>query len=111
MAKRIGLHLGTTGGVSNSIAQAREIGANTLQIFQASPRMWRVTSAQALRTKEMRAALDIGPLVVHTSYLVNVCSQTTEVREKSVVVFRGEIKWALALGAEYLVLHPGSGRG
>jgi deoxyribonuclease-4 len=114
MTKRIGIHLGTTGGVSNAIAQAREIGANTLQIFSSSPRMWRATKVdpkQAVRTKEMRAALDIGPLVVHTSYLVNVCSQSDEVREKSVTAFRGEIERALALGAEYLVLHPGSWKG
>jgi deoxyribonuclease-4 len=50
-------------------------------------------------------------LVIHTSYLVNVCSQTVEVREKSVAAFRGEIERALALGAEYLVLHPGSWKG
>jgi deoxyribonuclease IV len=32
-------------------------------------------------------------------------------REKSVEAFRGEIERALALGAEYLVLHPGSWKG
>jgi deoxyribonuclease-4 len=76
--------------------------------------MWRVTKVdpkQAARTKELRAKFDVGPLVVHTSYLVNVCSQTVEVREKSVTAFRGEIERALALGAEYLVLHPGSWKG
>jgi deoxyribonuclease-4 len=111
---RIGIHLGTTGGISNSIERAREVGANTLQIFSASPRMWRVTKVdpkQAARTRELRATLDVGPLVVHTSYLVNVCSQTEEVREKSVAAFRGEIERVLALGAEYLVLHPGSWKG
>jgi deoxyribonuclease-4 len=34
-----------------------------------------------------------------------------EVREKSVAGFRGEVERALALGAEYLVLHPGSWKG
>jgi len=61
--------------------------------------------------KELRAKLDVGPLVIHTSYLVNVCSQTEEVREKSVVAFHAEIERALALGAEFLVLHPGSWKG
>ncbi len=49
--------------------------------------------------------------MIHTSYLVNLCSQTEEVREKSVVAFRGEIERALAFGAEFLVLHPGSWKG
>ena len=114
MTKRIGVHLGTAGGASNAVERAREIGANTFQIFSSSPRMWRapkVDPKQAERMRELRAKLDVGPLVIHTSYLVNVCSQSDEVREKSVAAFRGEIERALALGAEYLVLHPGSWKG
>jgi deoxyribonuclease-4 len=114
MTKRIGIHLGTVGGASNAVERAREIGANTFQIFSSSPRMWRapkVDPAQAARMRELRARLDVGPLVIHTSYLVNVCSQSDEIREKSITAFRGEIERALALGAEYLVLHPGSWKG
>jgi deoxyribonuclease-4 len=114
MTKRIGIHLGTAGGASNAVERAHEIGANTFQIFSSSPRMWRapkVASAQAERMRTLRASLDVGPLVIHTSYLVNVCSQSDEVREKSVVAFHAEIERALALGAEYLVLHPGSWKG
>lgn len=114
MTKRIGIHLGTTGGASNAVERAREIGANTLQIFTSSPRMWRapkVDPKQAERMRTLRAKYDVGPLVIHTSYLVNVCSQTETVRENSVTAFRGEIERALAYGAEYLVLHPGSWKG
>ena len=63
--------------------------------------MWRapkVDPKQAERMRELRAKLDVGPLVIHTSYLVNVCSQSAEIREKSVAAFRGEIERALALG-------------
>jgi deoxyribonuclease-4 len=114
MTKRIGVHLGTAGGASNAVERGREIGANTFQIFSSSPRMWhapKVDPKQAERMRELRAKHDVGPLVIHTSYLVNVCSQTHEVREKSVTAFRGEIERALQLGAEYLVLHPGSWKG
>ena len=114
IVKRIGIHLGTAGGASYAVERALEIGANTLQIFSSSPRMWRapkVDPKQAARMRELRAKLDVGPLVIHTSYLVNVCSQSDEVREKSVTAFRGEIERALVLGAEYLVLHPGSWKG
>jgi len=38
MTKRIGIHLGTTGGASNAVERAAEIGANTFQIFSSSPR-------------------------------------------------------------------------
>jgi len=76
--------------------------------------MWRapkVDPKQAERMKQLRASLDVGPLVIHTSYLVNVCSQSDEVRQKSIDAFRGEIERALTFGAEYLVLHPGSWKG
>src|SRR5581483_1535322 len=40
-----------------------------------------------------------------------LCSQSEEVRAKSIAAFHGEVERALALGAEYLVLHPGSWKG
>jgi deoxyribonuclease-4 len=76
--------------------------------------MWRAAAVdpqQAELLRDLRAQHDIGPLVIHTSYLVNVCSHTEEVRVKSVEAFRGEMERALKLGAEYLVLHPGSWKG
>jgi deoxyribonuclease IV len=114
MTKRIGVHLGTAGGASNAVEKAREIGANTFQFFSSSPRMWRapkVDPKQAERMRELRKKLDVSPIVIHTSYLVNVCSQTDDVREKSIAAFRGEIERALTFGADYLVLHPGSWKG
>jgi len=114
MIKRIGVHLGTAGGASNAVERAREIGANTFQIFSSSPRMWRapkVNPEQCDRMHELRAKFDVGPLVIHTGYLINICSQSHEVREKSIEAFRGEVERALQLGAEYLVLHPGSWKG
>jgi deoxyribonuclease IV len=112
--RRIGIHLGTGGGASTAVERAREIGANTFQIFSSSPRMWRapkIPAEQCKRMRELREKHDVGPLVIHTSYLVNVCSQNEDVRQKSIGAFRGEVERALALGAEYLVLHPGSWKG
>lgn len=112
--RRIGIHLSTAGGVFMAAERAHAIGANTFQIFSSSPRMWRAMrlfEAHCERMRELRQKYDCSPLVIHASYLVNVCSQSSEVRDKSVTAFRGEIERALALGAEYLVLHPGSWRG
>ena len=76
--------------------------------------MWRAThpnAADCERLSELREKYDCTPLVIHVSYLVNLCSQSAEVRSKSITAFRGEVERALALGADYLVLHPGSWRG
>jgi deoxyribonuclease-4 len=50
-------------------------------------------------------------MVIHSSYLVNLASSTLEFHRKSVEAFRGELQRALALCAEFVVLHPGSFRG
>ncbi|MGD0444365.1 MAG: deoxyribonuclease IV [Edaphobacter sp.] len=112
--KRIGVHVGTAGGVWTAVDRAVASGANTFQIFSASPRMWKaspVKAADATKLRDLRAKHDVGPVAVHASYLINLCSQTESVRANSVAAFRGEVERALALGAEYLVLHPGSWKG
>jgi deoxyribonuclease-4 len=76
-------------------------------MWKASP----VKAEDAAKMMELRAKHDIGPVAVHASYLINMCSQTETVRENSIGAFRGEVERALALGAEYLVLHPGSWKG
>jgi len=53
----------------------------------------------------------IAPLVIHTSYLVNLASVTEEFLTKSIEAFRAEVERGLLLGAQYLVLHAGSYRG
>jgi len=112
--KRIGVHVGTAGGTWTAVERAVEAGANTFQIFSASPRMWKaspVKAGDAAKMRELRVKYDVGPVAVHASYLINLCSQTDSVRANSVTAFRGEVERALALGAEYLVLHPGSWKG
>jgi len=59
----------------------------------------------------LREKYSIGPMAIHSSYLVNLASATPEFHRKSVAAFRGELQRALALCAEFLVLHPGSFRG
>jgi deoxyribonuclease IV len=61
--------------------------------------------------KRLREKYDLKPLVIHTNYLINLASTTEDFLKKSIEAFRGEIERALAVCAEYLVLHPGSFRG
>jgi deoxyribonuclease-4 len=112
--KRIGVHVGTSGGTWTAVQRAVDAGANTMQIFSSSARQWKASPVKpedAVKMREARAANDINPVSIHASYLINLCSQTESVRENSIVGFRGEGERALALAAEYLVLHPGSWKG
>jgi hypothetical protein len=108
---RIGIHTSIAGSLEGAALRAAEAGANTFQIFSASPRMWRAGSldpAQIRKLKQARERFDLTPLVVHDNYLINLAAEDKTIRRRSVAAFRGEIERALALGAEYLVMHPGS---
>jgi deoxyribonuclease-4 len=90
------------------------IGANTFQIFSSSPRQWKasVPSAPSIRLlQQARDKHDLAPLVIHDNYLINLAAVNDGVRAQSVGAFRGEIERALAIGAEYLVAHPGNYKG
>jgi deoxyribonuclease-4 len=112
--RRIGIHTSTAGGVEMAAERAYRLGANTFQIFSSSPRQWQPYSLAPTQCDAMRGLREkygIGPMAIHSSYLVNLASATPEFHRKSVKAFRGELERALVLCAEYLVLHPGSFRG
>jgi deoxyribonuclease-4 len=113
-ARRIGIHTSSSGGVQNAAERAWRLGCNTLQIFSSSPRQWapyELARPQCDEMQQLCEKYDLKPLVIHTNYLVNLASVTPLFLKKSIEAFRGEIERALALCAEYLVLHPGSFRG
>jgi deoxyribonuclease IV len=113
-ARRIGIHTSSSGGVENAAERAYRLGCNTFQIFSSSPRQWKPYQLGRLQCEQMnrlRSKYDLKPLVIHTNYLVNLAGTSELFLRKSIEAFRGEIERALALCAEYLVLHPGSFRG
>jgi deoxyribonuclease IV len=113
-SRRIGIHTSSAGGVHNAAERAYRLGCNTFQVFSSSPRQWAPYELGELQCTEMnrlRMKYDLKPLVIHTNYLVNLASSTEVFLRKSMEAFRGEVERALALCADYLVLHPGSFRG
>jgi deoxyribonuclease-4 len=112
---RIGIHTSIAGDIAGALEIAHGLGANALQIFSSSPRMWargspRISEADAKRFRDRRKQLSLGPLVIHDNYLINLASPNPVLRTRSVQAFHQEIVRALALGGDYLVAHPGSGR-
>src|SRR6476646_6997464 len=113
-ARRVGIHTSSAGVVHNAAERAYRLGCNTFQIFSSSPRQWaasEISRPNCDAMKRLRDQYDLKPLVIHTNYLVNLAGANELFLKKSVEAFRGEIERALALCAEYLVLHPGSFRG
>lgn len=111
---RLGIHTSIAGSLERAALKAAELGANTFQIFSASPRMWRASVPDPAAVERLRAArerFDLSPLAIHANYLVNLASLDPSIRARSIRAFRGELERAIAIGAEFLVLHPGSYRG
>jgi len=111
---RIGLHTSIAKSLENAAHLAVKAGANTFQIFSASPRMWRASPPAESAVKLLRRARerhDLQPLIIHSNYLINLASCSEALRAQSTAGFRGEIERALAIGAEYLVVHPGNCKG
>ncbi|HLL75422.1 MAG TPA: deoxyribonuclease IV [Pyrinomonadaceae bacterium] len=111
---RIGFHAPVAGGLQNALLKAHALGCDAVQIFSRNPRGWaaRPLSDEEVETfKRVRAETGIDPVVVHANYLINLAAADEVIREKSVRAFREEVERALTLGADYLVVHPGSAKG
>src|SRR2546428_4655408 len=110
---RIGIHTSIAGSYLNALEAARKLGCNAVQIFSASPRMWqggpaRIPEVDAAAFRTRRGELRLGPLVIHANYLINLAAAQPMLRTRSIQAFHDEILRALALGADFLVVHPGA---
>jgi len=110
----IGGHVSSAGGLGKAIERAEELGCETMQVFNQSPRAWRPTSYgpdDFAAFRERFARSPVESVFIHAAYLINVASDDAEVRRKSL----GSLIHALAVGdaieADGVIVHPGSGKG
>jgi deoxyribonuclease-4 len=111
---RIGFHAPIKGGLHNALLVARDTGCDTLQIFSRNPRGWAAKPLTAMDVelfRKVRRETRITPVAIHCNYLVNLAAADELLLQKSRNSFREELQRALLLGADYLVVHPGSARG
>ncbi|MCX7021716.1 MAG: deoxyribonuclease IV [bacterium] len=107
---RFGMHLSVGKGIDAVPELARRVGADTYQVFVDSPSSWSYSGwdpAKTARFRERRAELGQGPVVVHTGYLINLGGPKADVYAHSLAALAAEFAKATAIGADYLVLHPG----
>ena len=110
---RIGFHAPIKGGLHESLIIAKETGCDAVQIFSRNPRGWMakpLTRESISLFKATRKLTKLSPVLIHTNYLINLSSADDVILLKSIASFRGEVQRGMALGADYLVVHPGSAR-
>jgi len=110
----IGAHASIAGGVQNAVSAQVDYGGNCGQIFSHSPQVWRepaVEDDDATAFREGSADHDIGPWVLHSSYLVNLATPKDDLREKSIESMQGEVDVADRLGVAFVNVHLGAHTG
>jgi deoxyribonuclease-4 len=110
----IGAHVSPAGGLAKAVGRGEEIGAQCIQIFNQSPRMWRPTNYGPEDFASFREALSgssVKAVVIHAVYLLNCASEDPEIREKSLQSLAHSLRVGDEITAVGVVLHPGSAKG
>lgn len=108
---RIGAHISISKGYYYAVKQALSIGANTLQFFTRNPRGSSAKALDPIDISKMRQLIqekDFGPLVAHAPYTLNMASDRQEARNFAMMVLGEDLERMAQVGANYIVLHPGS---
>jgi len=111
---RVGAHTSIAGGVDNAVEEQLDYGGNCGQIFSHSPQVWQepnIDADNAAQFRDASEANDIGPWVIHSSYLVNLCTPKDDLREKSLDSMQKEVDAAEKLDIEYVNVHLGAHTG
>lgn len=103
----LGAHESTSGGLHEAFARALADGAEAVQIFTKSSRMWRAKEITPADASAFRQSA-VMPVAVHASYLVNLGAEAGDLREKSIAAFADELQRCDQLGIPHLVVHPGA---
>ena len=110
----IGAHVSTAGGLVRALERAEERGAESMQVFNQSPRAWRPTrysEADFAAFRERFAQSPVQSVYIHAVYLINVASDDAEVRRKSIASLIHALSIGDGIGAGGVIVHPGSGKG
>jgi deoxyribonuclease-4 len=110
----IGAHVSISGGVPKAVERGEKLGAESIQIFHQSPRMWRPTGYTEDDYAAGREALEgssVEAIVIHAVYLINCASNEREMRRKSLTSLTHALRLGDGIGAAGVVLHPGAQKG
>jgi deoxyribonuclease IV len=112
---RFGAHVRAGKGLVPALQHGADIGAEVIQIFTQSPRMWKPSQYSPEVLADYREAQSENPSVTgtfcHATYLINLASPDAELASKSRACLNANLATAEGIGSDGLVLHIGSHRG
>jgi deoxyribonuclease-4 len=107
----LGAHMSIAGGVGNALLDGKKVDCDAIQIFTKSSRQWAAkpyTKDEIEQFEINRKETGIATIIAHDSYLLNLGSPETALRNRSVAAFIDELERCETLGVSNLVAHPGS---
>jgi deoxyribonuclease-4 len=107
----IGAHVSTAGGLVNAHERGLERGCEAIQVFNQSPRAWRPTNWKQQDIEAFLELMQDGPIksvTIHAVYLINPATKDREMRNKSADSLVHALRMGDSIGADGVVLHPGS---
>ena len=110
----VGAHVSTAGGLVAAHERAVERGCEAMQVFNQSPRMWRPTRWKpddVAEFLELRRAGPIESVTIHAVYLINPATKDSVMRKKSAASLIHALRMGDEIGADGVVVHPGSSVG
>ena len=110
----IGAHVSTAGGLPNAIERGEELHADSIQIFNQSPRMWKPTRYSEADFAAFREAMDgsrVEAVVIRAVYLIEFATDRVEMGAESLESLTHSLWIGDGIGAAGVVLHPGAQKG
>jgi deoxyribonuclease-4 len=111
---RLGAHMSISGGVEKAVIRGRDVGCEALQIFTKNSNQWQakpLTPSEIAAFRDACQAAQIGPVIAHSAYLINLAAPDEALYAKSMQAFLDELQRCDLLGIPYLVVHPGAHMG
>lgn len=110
---RIGAHIKSTGGIQNVFERAEAIGAEAIQLFLTPPQQWRSAALSDEQATAFRKQLENTgmPAFLHGVYLINLASDDSGIRSRSVGSLKSYLNWGAKLGVAGTIFHVGSHKG
>jgi len=112
---QVGAHVSIGDGFDAAVAEQRDLRGTVGQVFVGSPRTWSVKDVDDDHRAAFQDALadggEMGPWIVHGTYLINFATPDEDLAAKSIDTVQGELDACATLGIPYYVFHPGAHTG
>ncbi len=109
---RFGVHISIASGIENAPQRAKNVGAETFQIFSRPPRGGKpkITNNQAKFFRAQCKEYNFSSHYIHAPYYINLASKNNKIYFGSIGAIAEELEIADLLGTNFVITHIGSAR-